>query len=160
MKLELKHLADYLPYGVKVTNIHILNIGNGIGSLSHLLTTKNDQYKLILRPLSDLTKEIKVNEETFIPMVYLFMNFCKVHPDKYSLDIGKTIILMDVQHEFNEWYFVYHIKEKLFEFSNKRETAYRNLNQYEMFELLKSWHFDIFGLIDAGLAVDINSVKF
>jgi hypothetical protein len=26
--------------------------------------------------------------------------------------------------------------------------------------MLLSWHFDIFGLIDAGLAIDINTVKF
>jgi hypothetical protein len=27
-------------------------------------------------------------------------------------------------------------------------------------DMLLSWHFDVFGLIDTGLAVDINTVKF
>ncbi len=156
MKLELKHLSAYLPFKLQavVPNGDITEVG-----LSKFICFWHiDKYKPILRPLSDLIKEIEFDGEKFIPMVSLFINFCKICPDKYSLDIGKTIILMDIQQDFNEWYFVYHINEKLFEFSNKSESAYRNLNQYDMFELLKSWHFDIFGLIDAGLAVDINNV--
>ena len=31
---------------------------------------------------------------------------------------------------------------------------------YFIYQKLCEWHFDIFGLIDAGLAVDINTVKF
>ena len=55
MKLEIKHLAAYLPYSVKVSPIHVLHHGKGIGSIGHILTTNSKLYKLRLRPLSDLT---------------------------------------------------------------------------------------------------------
>jgi hypothetical protein len=49
--LTLEHLSFYLPYRVKVSQIHILHHGNGIGSISHVLTS--DKYKLRLHPLSN-----------------------------------------------------------------------------------------------------------
>ena len=57
-KLELKHLAAYLSYRLKVGNTHILHDGSGIGSISHILTTKSSQFKPILRPLSDLKEKL------------------------------------------------------------------------------------------------------
>jgi len=87
MKLELKHLAGYLPYGLKLkkTNQTVLlrgiNDNAAVGGveltywinpkLSHLDIWRNgevrnfvlyysgfSQFKPILRPLSDLTKDI------------------------------------------------------------------------------------------------------
>jgi hypothetical protein len=73
MKLELKHLVGYLPYNVKVKiertvypkweHIYTLSIKE-LSEYSHgsfVLTP-------ILRPLSDLTKEIEVNMEKFVPV--------------------------------------------------------------------------------------------
>lgn len=69
--ITLKHLSVYLPYNPKVLN--------GYGDLSDLKTefirysklylnsNKIDNIALILRPLSDLAKEIEVNEEKFVP---------------------------------------------------------------------------------------------
>lgn len=120
MKLELKHLAPYLPYGLKVkyvgkhkyaeliTGRSIYNIDGWNGSM---LTTLGYQisfndYKPILRPLSDL---------------------------KYK-ELGYDSI------EFA----IYNIKNK-----------YANYINYEYcFE----WHFDVFGLIEKGLAIDINTL--
>ena len=77
MKLELKHLAPYLPYGLKLIGdidnnpidkydistdgwlCYITNNGGGKGRISG--------YKPILRPLSDLTKEIEINGNKFVP---------------------------------------------------------------------------------------------
>jgi hypothetical protein len=126
MKLELKHLAVYLPYKLKVSKFHTLNFGNGIGSLSHVLTTKNDQYKPILRPLSDLAKEIEVDEEKFIPI------------KKLDLFYGQTLELDEKEHLI----------------------APITQEPYVLIRQLFEWHFDVFGLINAGLAVDINTVKF
>jgi hypothetical protein len=52
MKLDIKHLAAYLPYNLKVSDIDTLNYGTGIGGIDHILTTKNEKYKLRLIPLS------------------------------------------------------------------------------------------------------------
>ena len=66
MELQLKHLAPYLPYRLKVTKddwgrvFKMDNDGttlNCIG-IDYIL---NINAKPILRPLSDLTKEIEVN---------------------------------------------------------------------------------------------------
>lgn len=132
-KLEIKHVAPYLPYGLKVSTIHTLIAENGIGNINHIVKAVNEgksQYKPILRPLSDLTKEIEHNGEKFVPLdvlKYLFPNTPNwkiYHLDwiKRKVDLNTTIV-------------EYCIVQKLFEYN-----------------------FDVFGLIDKGLAIDINTV--
>jgi hypothetical protein len=139
MKLEPKHIFAYLPYKVQVSKIHILNIGkcegNGIGSINHILSTKSGQYKMWLHPLSDLTKEIEVNGEKFIPIKILEnivygINIYK--PTNYPLEL--TVMTCDYSQEIDYY------------------------NGYLIVQKLCEWHFDVFGLIDAGLVVDINTV--
>lgn len=73
-KLELKHLAAYLPYGLKM---EILDFPTGRKhyrklklDLGHDFNYYLQQNKVrpILRPLSDITKEIEVNGEKFVPL--------------------------------------------------------------------------------------------
>jgi len=76
MELKLKHLAPYLPYNLKMycvpqQNEYFIESLTGIdldciridGKIEYFPT----EYKPILRPLSDLTKEIEVNGEKLIP---------------------------------------------------------------------------------------------
>lgn len=138
MKLELKHLAAYLPYKLKCQFVH----SGKIGTISNIYTIgegyNNDDIKIsidfsdgehiwmfkpILRPLSDLTKEIEVNGENFVP--------------NYNSDFK---------------YFT------PYELSYFIESIPHGLNYNQMQKLLE-WHFDIFGLIDNGLAIDINTIK-
>jgi hypothetical protein len=69
-KLELKHIAAYLPYGVKALkrdmfppNEYKVTVMKGL----RLFMLSQDE-KIILRPLSDLTKPITHNGENFVPM--------------------------------------------------------------------------------------------
>lgn len=128
MKLELKHLAPYLPYNLKMKR-------NGF--IGELLTIKNPKenslvdyyefqvncsdwwennvddlnpYKPILRPLSDLTKD--------------------------ELD------------EFTMCFRMYY---------NKSNFDYR-LMTYSDAELCFKKHVDVFGLIEKGLATDKNTI--
>lgn len=64
MKLQLKHLAPYLPYRLKypviLDEIRIMEIS--LGNINNIIKAVNLQeesieYKPILRPLRDLTKE-------------------------------------------------------------------------------------------------------
>lgn len=137
-KLELKHLAPYLPYGLKVkSNLtgSILTL-KGIsyrGSLQNeegFDMTNINRSKPILRPLSDLKKEIEVNGEKFFPFEYLQNNYPCFGFD-YNNEEG-FILKTDV---VNYKYLPYMILYKLFE-----------------------WNFDVFGLIDKGLALDINTL--
>ena len=41
----------------------------------------------------------------------------------------------------------------------KRVTDFLYSYPYGMIDLLCKWHFDVFGLIPKGLAVDINSIN-
>jgi len=130
-KLELKHLSSYLPYGLKIKTTYgwdtmkTLNDWsiNGDCEVAYCYETEDTtDFKPILRPLSDLTKEIEVNGEKFIPIEEFgdFNGF-------YSTGLGDRIY-------FDELTF---------------ENAIT----------LHEWHFDIYGLIEAGLAVDINTLK-
>jgi len=88
MKLELKHLAGYLPYGLKVifeskggrilevTGLRMAGVSEQTSKLIYfnsISETLNIEYfKPILRPLSDLTKKIEVNGEKFVPILELY----------------------------------------------------------------------------------------
>ena len=137
IKLEIKQIAAYLPYRLKYldkdtnelttmrsisTEINLIDMGWGN---AHDLK----EFKPILRPLSDLTKEIEFDNEKFTPS-----------KDKYW---GMNS-------------FQYHINQ----FENwESPSAYLNsCAPYGLLLVLIKWHFDVFGLIDAGLAIDINTL--
>ena len=124
-KLELKHLAPYLPYGLKilyqgdVCELEGLSIDLSIS----VLTDEGDEYstikyiKPILKPLSDLTKEIEHNGEKFVPTKVLSV---------WDLE---GITINDIKHI-----------------------------PVNLYELLLEWHFDVFGLIEKGLAINKNEI--
>ena len=84
--------------------------------------------KPILRPLSDLTKEIEHNGEKFVPIVYL----CNSELYGYS----------DLRYMINSNNF------------NSIESL-----SFKSFNKIMEWHFDVFGLIEKGLAIDINTME-
>jgi hypothetical protein len=150
MRLEIKHLAAYLPYGLKgIYSEYIDKEKTDLGSfekeeliglnfkeekifLTFGYVTERDDFVPILRPLSDLEKEIEVNGEKFVPIEFFGEHYtdhlvkfekpdCIVLEDSYLLSqnvLGAPFAII----------------EKLFE-----------------------WHFDVFGLIEKGLAIDINN---
>lgn len=169
MKLELKHLAPYLPYGLKgwayseirFNNLSYIDVGEfslSIGNVSDML----DQSlfcgcKPILRPLSDLTKEIEVNGERFIPI----LDLAKLHQSDFrSMNPYSTnhchACTNGSLHRFG-----YNINKKsFFLYFDGEEDGFCGLsNQIEMFQKLFEWHFDVFGLIKENLAIDINTLK-
>jgi len=154
MKLTLKHIAPYLPYGVEfiLSEEGVFNLGSEYGNpyqaykpmkiINMIFSDKIevevygekqnwgagfielDEIKPILRPLSDLTKEIEVNGEKFVPT-------SKV---EYQLTIQ-------------------HVSNYPFDFADLQRIPHRD------FENLIKWHFDVFGLIPNGLAIDINTLE-
>lgn len=126
MKLELKHLAPYLPYGLILIQEDLKTKVTLIGGM---LEGNIGTFKPILRPLSDLTKEIQVNERTFNPY--------------------DTKILNDFMMGTSEW-------DCLCEYTG---DLTKNADiPYYIVEQLFEWHFDVFGLIDQDLAIDINTL--
>jgi hypothetical protein len=129
MELERKHLAPYLPYGLK------WKMEGFPGFEQQYFNTRVDystkKMKPILRPLSDLTKEIEHNGEKFVPAesVVSFYKGCRSGSD--------FKIVMDQ--------FTKRLKEQIL--------------SYDQVQKLFEWHFDVFGLIESGLAIDINTIK-
>ena len=126
MKLELKYLASYLPYGLNIKDIN-QDFSLFRGNFDQLI---NDKYlKPVLFPLSSLTKEINFNGETFVP-IYKIYEFEQWDTDElYEIINNGTI-----EGIYNDL----------------------NLIPYSHAEKLFEWKIDVFGLIDAGLAEPVT----
>ena len=138
-------IAGYLPYKLKCkvswcdniatmlsvdgTNYYILFDNNG-----YFANTSYKNIKPILRPLSDLSKEIEVDGKRFIAGEVL------------SEDIDAENI------GYNDHYYDY-VQEKYI------IGPFLFLEPYFIVQQLYRWHFDIHGLIRSGKAIDINTLK-
>ena len=122
MKLELKHLAPYSLYGLKVKLFNNIDIITGIDFENGIIETMSNNncltknLKPILRPLSDFNKGL------------------------YS-EIFKTF---NLNWQDSEDFYLTPIDI--------------NSVSYELANILIKKHFDIFGLIEKGLAIDINTL--
>ena len=166
MKLEIKHLAPYLPHSLKCVypekydEIFILvglrnpyktvnkwflttelRLDKSTKIRSHVFNTEKPEvnFKPILRPLSDLTKEIEHNSERFVP--------CEEIKKYYPLP------------SFAGWGFN-------LETDNSNVVGFRTPESWlplvdwmPFYQKLFEWHFDVFDLIENGLAIDINSIE-
>ena len=160
MKLELKHLIyqNFKPLNVlfKDKSIDlIVSIDFEYGVVSFLNSNgnrllKDNSFRLILRPLSDLTKEIEVNGEKFIPIFKIFeIEYKGTHHVENIRDMYFS--------ESPTFLCSSHVGTASESSINMRNIS---LNNHWKIEQLLEWHFDVSGLIDTGLAVDINTVKF
>lgn len=189
--LKIKHIAPYLPYKIPARlsrqgifnldleypdeNVHKIgfidnfyfNDGDFSGSLK--ITEKKSfdfedgDIEFVLRPLSDLTKEIEINGEKFVPLEFLGKSYepsgCFDEEDKvFGWDVATG------GDDFQDYYFVV---EGNFGFSihcgspnecGSYVTQVESL-PYDLIQKLFEWHFDVFGLIEEGLAIDINTLK-
>lgn len=127
MKLEIKHIAPYLPYRLKMTKEDwgktgilvpwIMTLEKGLQiELDYAITT---QAKPILRPLSDI----------MIHMAYI-MPLINAHSKNLEIEVEQ------ISDMFPAIMSNYNIASKLFEF-----------------------HYDVFGLIEKGLAINLNDIK-
>ena len=167
MKLELKHLAPYLPYGLIVefegTNGMIASYyypaGRKFGMPPHeawfnsgVLSLEDEdkdselscainykQVKPILRPLSDLTKEIEHNGEKFVPIIELFPLFFR-KPEHAEMVCNQELDYAECHYYGGGALYI--------------NTNHILDNRYELIDKLFEWHFDVFGLIDKGLAIE------
>ena len=143
MKLELKHLAPYLPYKLTVKDTRLTE-GNQYRQLLPWLLTNDPKQEItifipILRPLSDLTIEIEHNGEKFVPFIEILRD------SSFKVDSFDDV-------EYERW-------RKHFECPLKQNNLFIDSSMFCEIQLMISWHFDVFGLIPEGLAIDINTLE-
>jgi hypothetical protein len=140
-KLELKHLAPYLPYGLKVKLIEF-NRNYKVGSMYDLSIqllhdrfksgSNSEIFKPILRPISDLFNEDFEKDELGFSFLERLINKRKC----------------DAEYDFIEA-----LEDDKSSADEKMQFA-----PYSIIVKLLEKHFDVFGLIPTGLAIDINTI--
>lgn len=125
MKLELKHLAPYLPYELNLVEGKLSSISCRWGTVRYV-DTDSDDYNTSLERIKPILKSL--SECTDINSPFL---------SSINADLPIQMQICDL--------------------ANKR-IGYWNCC-YEAINIMSEHHLDFFGLIDAGLAVEIKNVK-
>ena len=139
-----KKLTPYLPYELKVliyfgwpaqqiktmmgitfNKILTIRINHYAGT-----TTQAKKFIPILHPLTDLTKEIEVNGEKFIPKDRLKEKALL----KGFMGVSSMLSVLNEPKGYDDLF-------------------------HWMYQDLIKWHFDLFSLIKKELAIDINTLK-
>src|SRR5690606_40023696 len=128
--LTIAHIAPYLPYGLQYKSL----MNGSINELRDLSVEAEltDWMRPILRPLSQLTEEIEHNGERFVPIDRINGRLRSKIPR--NIEVNQSVNNQNVFFVLTEW------------------ISFEQL--YELFNMLFEWHFDVFGLIDSGLAIE------
>jgi hypothetical protein len=184
--LQAVFITSYIPYGLKVCDtsqenyIFDLNewLFRGYQNVQPFFKNHFDQIlnddslKIVLRPISYLREEIEVNGKSFYPLEIIG----KIIDEEYvvmSEDEDGIIVGKDVNPRCGHDYecdcmsYTYDLFYKDFNFYS---TIYQDGNpddlvdeitheSYLLIQKLIEWHFDVFGLIEEGLAISIHDVE-
>lgn len=134
MKLELKHLAPYLPYELKYI------FGNNTYIYRNTIDFDYEYSKPILRPLSDIT-------DNLLKQFYTGTSEGEIIISNYVAENSKDTT-MSVSYKM--------MGEPFTDIIINRNSI--ELTDYWIVTNLLELHFDVFGLIDKGLAIDINTL--
>ena len=134
-ELELKHLAPYLPYDLSLKG----GSPERIDYLTHqrIEMTLRGYLKPILRPLSDLIKIIEWKNS----------KYC-------VLDLWLSIEVSE-ENDFKLLCKAPEYYKETYEFIKRNPLRV----DYGLIVILFEHHFDVFGLIEKGLAIDINTLE-
>lgn len=175
MKLEFKHLASYLPFKLKYKfasdNVYYDLIGLDFDylGLTHLRNGEKgyssiELSKPILFPLSSLTKEITIDGEKFIPIEVIMKSIgingeitiddepCFGWDESYGDDAQGYAVCFNTEKLFFGVCYWEDIYEGIFTDKMLYELPF----EYKQFQKLLEWKFDVFGLIEAGLAEPVT----
>lgn len=165
MKLEIKHLASYLPYELQVkTIIWQRNINEHIESVETFCTYLLDnmdsyvEFKPILHPLSSLTKEIEINGEKFVPYIELFRSkYNYITEGGMPLNSDDINIVFGTPLDKNAPSFrIWHSNlAKSYTNISFSHLSGKLLCDYDVYEKLLEWKFNVFNL-DESLYVKVT----
>ena len=171
MKLELKHLTPYFNHRLEVISNErfenekalLTQINLGVDEDLVMIQSDTEEFdffedklekvKPILRPLKDLANEIQIGEKSFYPLGSLLI---QKYPKWFVENNGSakyTHITVDFSGRFASAFLTYQATHEI-----QIDSKYINNTSYLVFQKLLEWHFDVFGLIEKGLAIDINTL--
>lgn len=185
-KLRLSEIVGYLPYGLEccckgmVDNVDKISRCKVVGywlddntvwiNIMYTVACSYvglEEIKPILRPMSDLSKPIIINgynhNREFIPIEKLARVY--EHPweivEVFDIKTSKDSTLIEYTMEDVLTYrFAYiHTIDCFFNYCCYTKTEHTITNTSLLYNLLNRWHFDYHGLIERGLAVDINTIN-
>lgn len=151
-KITLKEWSAYLPHKLTIHNEHLypdhVSTLDGIWGDSAIHSEDKNGYfkeklgsiKPILRPLSDLTREITHDGETFVPVEWFEIGDDENECPEYTS--GNITLIEDLC--------------KVAEHNNTHDLQFM---PYGVIQKLVEWHFDVFGLLGRGLAEPLEEVK-
>jgi len=142
MKFQLKHLSAYLPY-------ELMCKVEGYSKPLPMISAYDDhqnEFKLILHPISDLKNKIEFEGKIIIPIIELAKQF---HKSEWIVTEYKAIS------EYRVMCFVENSKSRYMYFDIYPEIE---KNSYEIVKKIQSMKIDYDDLIGKENAVDINSL--
>lgn len=169
--IPLKEIVGFLPYGLKVMHTDFEPEGaftqeaeietistecicfkSKWSASDYYFDDPDCEIKPAVRQLSDLTKEINHNGETFVPIVELLKIRYKGF---YEHNLGSRYAEAETTNHNNyaEAYFSFHavFSIKVWYLSLKDEPSW-------VVDKLKEWHFDVYDWIKDGKAIDVNTI--
>ncbi len=146
-------MAMSLPYDLQVVNEKGVRKTYAAVHYSYEFEPDFEKFTPILRPLSDLTKEIEHKEEKFVPIIELakvaFTN------SRFSFELSEGLDkFVWIDDDWNNFKFS-------FDGYNFHYDGYSRFipNQFKLYQKLIEWHFDISDLISKGEAIDVNTLE-
>lgn len=163
MKLELKHITPYLPYDLQVKcydnvwSVEGFRKGVSLFLMDDSVLTSADlsDVKPILRPLSSMSKK-----EAYDLLSLVVFDLTVDIEDMENLiikrDLNEIIIKCTFKNSiyYDTLFSLYISGERILYTSTDNDGEEPLLTSYSMYEHLFSNHFDVFGLIDRGLAIE------
>lgn len=129
--ITLEHLAPYLPYGLKVEIKHLNHFNKKtVGILNPIVLVDWKRGNFDLKPI-------------LLPLSDIDLKF-------FQDNIDNDIEDFRINCEPDKGHFSVEVCEKVLGWS---------AIAYEEYQLFFKHHFDVFGLIAAGLAVDMNTLE-
>jgi hypothetical protein len=186
--LELKDIAGYLPYGLKVlyeftktATIEAVNVNGGIqldekgDYRRYHIINEIERCKPILRPFSDLYRTIIYNGQGIVPIIHFAK---RILGDKIHGYNQNYIDLHWIIFEHENLLSKYEVKIERFPEliqnhscfvsidhynRNNKHCYWRNCREYKtdvaFIDYLHELKIDYRGLIDADLAIDVNTLE-
>jgi hypothetical protein len=165
MKLELKHITPYLPYGLKyqyqgVTNLEEIKKYNKT-------KPKDDFWNLRFDWETNKPKAIIGNRIGVIKEIKFYKEYTTIHFGIYHGYL-KTLFFEEIKpilRPLSDLVKNIEIDGEKFVPIDKLEEMFgqtifpqlpMNCQSYILMQKLFEWHFDVFGLIPEGIAIDIN----